>query len=83
VVPNAVFDDGHLHLLVINSRWGEIMQNLANAFLNENKLGTYYRAHEIRITTPHERFAQIDGNLYRKGTCFDFRVLPKALQMWY
>jgi diacylglycerol kinase (ATP) len=82
VVPNAVFDDGYLHLLAINSRWGEIVQILANAFLNENKLGTYRKAREIRITVERERYAQIDGNLYRKGTSFDFRVLPKALKMW-
>ncbi|OHB66415.1 MAG: hypothetical protein A2Y77_11575 [Planctomycetes bacterium RBG_13_62_9] len=82
VVPNAVFDDGYLHLLAINSRWAEIVQILANAFLNENKLGMYRKAHEIRITVPRERFAQIDGTIYRKGTAFDFQVLPKALKMW-
>jgi diacylglycerol kinase family enzyme len=82
VVPNAVFDDGYLHLLAINSRWGEIVQILANAFLTENKLGTYRTAREIRITVQRERFAQIDGNIYRKGTSFDFQVLPKVLKMW-
>jgi diacylglycerol kinase (ATP) len=82
VVPNAVFDDGCLHLLAVNSGWGEIVQNLANAFLNENKLGLYRQAHEIRITTQRERYAQIDGNLYRKGTTFHFQVLPQALRMW-
>jgi len=82
VVPNAVFDDGCLHLLAVNSGWGEIVQNLANAFLNENKLGLYRQAREIRITTQRERYAQIDGNLYRKGTTFHFQVLPQALRMW-
>jgi diacylglycerol kinase (ATP) len=82
VVPHAVFDDGYLHMLAINSSWGEIVQNLANAFLNENKMGLYRKAGEIRITMEPERYAQIDGNIYRKGTSFHFKVLPKVLKMW-
>jgi len=83
VVPNAVFDDGWLHLLVVNSGWGEIVQNLANSFIDENKMGTYRTGREISLTMTQERHAQIDGNLYRKGTSFRFRVLPQALKMWY
>ena len=82
VVPHAVFDDGYLHLLAINSGWAEIVGGLANAFLNENKLGLYRKAQEIRITTERQRHAQVDGNIYRQGTEFIFRVLPKALRMW-
>lgn len=82
IVPNAVFDDGHLHLLAINSGWAEIVAGCANAFLYENKMGLYRKAEEIRITMPRERHAQLDGNLYRKGTEFRFRVLPQALRIW-
>ncbi len=82
MVPHAVFDDGYLHLLAINSSWGEIVQNLANAFLNENRMGIYRKAGEIQITMQRERYAQIDGNIYRKGTSFHFKVLPKVLRMW-
>ena len=82
VVPNAVFDDGFLHLLAINSGWAEIVGGLANAFLYENKMGLYRKAREIRITTQRERYAQLDGNIYRKGATFDFKVLPQALRMW-
>ena len=83
VVPHAVFDDGYLHLLAINSNWGEIVQNLANAFLNENKLGIYRKASEVRISVQRERYAQVDGGIYRKGTSFEFRILPGILKMWY
>ncbi|MBN1362834.1 MAG: hypothetical protein JW993_19705 [Sedimentisphaerales bacterium] len=83
VVPNAVFDDGRLHLLAVNSGWGEIVQNLANAFIDENKMGTYRTGRQIHLTTSQERHAQTDGNLYRKGTSFRFRVLPQVLKMWY
>ena len=82
VVPNAVFNDGYLHLLAINSGWAEIVGGMANAFLYENKLGLYRKAREIRITMQRERYAQLDGNIYRKGTGFSFRVLPQALRIW-
>jgi diacylglycerol kinase (ATP) len=82
VVPNAVFDDGFLHLLAINSGWAEIVAGCANAFLYENKLGVYRKAREIRISMERERYAQLDGNIYRKGTSFTFRVLPQSLRMW-
>lgn len=82
IVPNAVFDDGHLHLLAINSGWTEIVGGMANAFLKENRMGIYRKAREIRITTQRERYAQVDGNIYRKGTTFEFKVLPQALRIW-
>lgn len=82
IVPNAVFDDGHLHLLAINSGWAEIVGGMANAFLKENRMGIYRKAREIRITTQRERYAQVDGNIYRKGTTFEFKVLPQALRIW-
>lgn len=83
VVPNAVFDDGRLHLLAVNSGWGEIVQNLANSFIDQNKIGTYRTGRQIQLTVSRERHAQTDGNLYRRGTSFHFRVLPQALKMWY
>jgi len=83
VVPRAVFDDGYLHLLAINSGKAKIAQILAGAFISENKFGTYRMGREIQITAEHERYAQIDGNLYRKGTSFRFEVLPGVLKMWY
>jgi diacylglycerol kinase (ATP) len=83
VVPNAAFDDGRLHLLAVNSGRGELMHTVASAFIDENKMGTYRAGREIQIEMPHERHAQTDGNLYRKGKTFRFRVLPQALNMWY
>ncbi|MHC4518310.1 MAG: diacylglycerol/lipid kinase family protein [Planctomycetota bacterium] len=83
IVPNAVFDDGHLHLLAVNSGWGELMQTVASSFIDGNKLGMYRAGREIEIRTRAERHAQTDGNLYRKGKTFRFRVLSQALNMWY
>lgn len=83
IVPDAVFDDRHLHLLAINSGRGELIQSVATAFMEGNKLGRHEKGHEIRIAMAQERHAQTDGNLYRSGKTFDFRVLPEALKMWY
>ena len=83
MVPHAAFDDGQLHLLAINSGRSELVHTLASAFIDGNKLGTYRTGREIRIETQRERHAQTDGNLYRKGNTFRFRVLPQALNMWY
>jgi diacylglycerol kinase (ATP) len=83
IVPDAVFDDRHLHLLAINSGWGELVQSLATAFMDGNKFGRHEKGREVRISTSRERHAQTDGNLYRQGKTFHFRVLPKALKMWY
>ncbi|HPC95478.1 MAG TPA: diacylglycerol kinase family protein [Sedimentisphaerales bacterium] len=83
IVPDAVFDDGHLHLLAINSGWGELVQSLATSFLDGNRFGRHEKGRRIRIAVAQPRHAQTDGNLYRQGTTFDFRVLPGALKMWY
>lgn len=83
MVPKAAFDDRRLHLLAINAGVAKIMQNLASAFIDENKMGTYMSGSEIRIHIAEPRRAQTDGNLYRKGKDFHFRVLPKALKMRY
>ena len=83
MVPDAAFDDRQLHLLAINSGRGRLVQTLATAFMDGNRLGRHEEGRRIRIEMPQERHAQLDGNLYRRGKSFDFRVLPEALQMWY
>jgi diacylglycerol kinase (ATP) len=82
IVPNAVFDDGRLHVLALNSGWAEIVQSLATSFIDGNRSGTYRAGLKAAITTEQERYAQTDGNLYRKGRTFRFEVLPGVLRMW-
>lgn len=82
IVPDAVFDDGRLHLLVLNSNWGEIVQSLATSFMEGNRGGTYRTGLRIEITAQQDRYAQTDGTLYRKGRTFLFEVLPGILKMW-
>jgi diacylglycerol kinase (ATP) len=82
IVPNAVFDDGRLHLLALNSGWAEMVQSLASSFMEGNRAGTYRTGSRIEIATQQERYAQTDGTLYRKGRTFLFEVLPGALKIW-
>jgi diacylglycerol kinase family enzyme len=82
IVPNAVFDDGRLHLLAINAGWPEVVQNLARCFMDGGQGGIYRTGLRIEIATDRERHAQTDGNLYRKDRAFLFEVLPGALKMW-
>jgi diacylglycerol kinase family enzyme len=39
IVPDAVFDDRHLHLLAINSGWAELVQSLATSFMEGHNPG--------------------------------------------
>jgi diacylglycerol kinase family enzyme len=82
IVPNAVFDDGRLHLLALNSGWARMVQNLADSFMEGNRGGIYRTGLKMEIATQQERYAQTDGTLYRKGRTFQFEVLPGALRMW-
>ena len=54
----------------------------ADGLTPQRRLGIYRKAREIHITTRQERYAQLDGNIYRKDATFRFRVLPQALKMW-
>lgn len=83
MVPDAAFDDRQLHLLAINAGRGQLVQSLATALMDGNKYGRHEQGRRIQIQMSQERHAQLDGNLYRRGKTFDFRVLPEALKMWY
>jgi diacylglycerol kinase family enzyme len=82
VVPNAVFDDGQLHLLALNSGWTDIVHGLADSFVEGNRAGIYRAGRRIEIVTEQDRYAQTDGTLYRKGRTFLFEVLPGVLKIW-
>jgi len=82
-VPEAVFDDGNLHLRVFNENWASIVANVAKAWLGSGASQSHRQAREIHIQTDKPRFLHIDGNVAREGDSFRFRVLPGALRMWY
>jgi len=83
IVPEAVFDDGFVHLRVLDESWPQILAGLAKARLMGNETETPRRARQVEIRTQKKRYLHIDGNVAREGDSFRFRVLPGALRMWY
>jgi len=83
VVPEAAFDDGLLHLRVLNEGWPALLAGLAKARLVGSDAASAGRARHIEIKTQKERYLHVDGNVARAGDSFRFQVLPGALRMWY
>ncbi|MCX5848581.1 MAG: hypothetical protein NTW65_03950, partial [Deltaproteobacteria bacterium] len=82
VVPQAQFDDGYLHLLVLNTGPFGAIYALATSLTGGNRIGEYYRAREIDITSSTEQLLQRNGDPEKdKRTHFSFKVLPKELKI--
>lgn len=82
VVPQAQFDDGFLHLLVLNTGLLGTLYVLATSLAGGNRIGEYYKAKEIDITSSTEQLLQRNGDPEKeKRTHFSFKVLPKELKL--
>jgi len=82
VVPQAQCDDGYLHLLVLNAGPVGTLYALATSLTGGNRMGEYYKAREINITSSTEQLLQRNGDPEKeKRTSFSFRVLPKELKL--
>ena len=82
VVPQAQFDDGYLHMLILNAGPVGALYALATSLAGGNKKGEYYRAKEINITSSNQQLLQRNGDPEKeKRTSFSFKVLPKELKL--
>jgi diacylglycerol kinase family enzyme len=82
VVPQAQFDDGYLHMLILNAGPVATLYALATSLAGGNRMGEYYRAKEINITSSNQQLLQRNGDPEKeKRTCFSFKVLPKELKL--
>jgi len=82
VVPQAQFDDGYLHLLILNAGPIGTLYALATSLMGGNRMGEYYRAKEIDITTSTEQLLQRNGDPEKeKRKNFSFKILPKELKL--
>lgn len=82
VVPQAQFDDGYLHLLILNSGPFGALYALGTSLAGGNRIGEYYKAKEINITTSTQQLLQRNGDPEKeKRTNFFFKVLPKELKL--
>lgn len=83
VVPKARINDGLLHVMMVSADPSTRLSNLIDSVTSGNVLGQYVTCKQVSIETATELPLQVDGNLVRQGTTFDFRVLPSALRMRY
>ncbi len=82
VVPQARYDDGYLHMLILNAGPIGTLYALATALLGGNRMGEYYKAREINITTSTQQLLQRNGDPEKeKRTDFSFKILPKELKL--
>jgi diacylglycerol kinase (ATP) len=82
VVPQAQFDDGYLHLLILNAGPIGTLYALATSLMGGNRIGEYYKAKEINITSSNQQLLQCNGDPEKeKRTNFSFKVLPKELKL--
>jgi diacylglycerol kinase (ATP) len=82
VVPQAQLDDGYLHLLILNTGSIGALYALATSLMGGNRVGEYYKAKEINITSSIEQLLQRNGEPEKeKRTQFSFQVLPKELKI--
>ncbi|KQC08411.1 MAG: hypothetical protein APR62_04830 [Smithella sp. SDB] len=82
VVPQAQFDDGYLHLLVLNTGPVGTLYALATSLLGGNRVGKYYKAKEINITSSTKQLLQRNGDSEKeRRTNFSFKVLSKELKL--
>jgi diacylglycerol kinase (ATP) len=82
VVPQAQFDDGYLHMLILKAGPVGTLYALATSLAGGNRIGEYYKAKEININTSTEQLLQRNGDPEKeKRTHFSFKVLPKELKL--
>lgn len=79
LVPQAHLDDGQLHLLTGNLDTWPLICALAKAFFAPNQAGLYRCGRQILIETAQPRWLETDGELFRRATHFEFRILPAAV----
>ncbi len=83
VVPKARIDDGLLHVMMISADPSTTLSNILASSSSGNAFGQYLTCKHVSIETMSELPLQVDGNLVRKGTRFEFQVLASALRMRY
>ncbi|HNY51084.1 MAG TPA: diacylglycerol kinase family protein [Smithella sp.] len=84
VVPQAQYDDGYLHLLILKSGPLGTLYALATSLMGGNRVGDYYKARDIHITTSTEQFLQRNGDPEKeRRKTFSFNVLPKELKLMF
>jgi diacylglycerol kinase family enzyme len=81
VVPRARFDDGQLHIRLINSGLIKTSFGILTAFTLGNLVGQYLTATELTVRLDRPLVLQCDGNEGWEADSFSFKILPRALKI--
>lgn len=80
-VPKARFDDGLLHILLINSGFFESVFGGITAFTAGNRIGQYLTGRVINVKLNQSVILQFNGNVGWTADTFSFTLLPGALRI--
>jgi diacylglycerol kinase family enzyme len=81
VIPAARYDDGKLHILLVNSGLPGCALGAASAFTIGNRIGEYRTARRITLNLERPQMLQTDGTRAWEADKFTFQVVPKALKI--
>jgi len=81
VVPRARFDDGQLHIRLVNSGLVKTSFGILTAFTFGNLVGQYLTGRELTVKLDRPLILQCDGNEGWEANSFSFQILPKALKI--
>lgn len=86
-LAGSLMDKQHIRRVLMDK--GALMESfmnmklIKNLFIDWGIIGQYRRGAGITVITEEERHLQTDGELHRKGSVFNFKILPGALRMVY
>jgi len=83
IMPRAKFDDGLLHMKIINSGLAKSVLSGLGSFLSGSELGDYRTAKKMTVHFEHPLWLQIDGNSGWHSKTFCFSVLSQCLWIKY
>lgn len=81
VMPGAGFNDGKLHLRVLNTGWMSSLVAGATSLTVGNRAGLYRRGERVSVVLERPLLLQADGDAAWEAKEFHFKVLPGALRM--
>jgi len=80
-VPQARWDDGQLHSLLVKPGSLRTIAGLITGFTIGNRAGIYRRGKNLSVETSNPVTLQVDGDLGWTGRRFTFAVLEKTMQL--
>lgn len=80
-VPQARWNDGRLHTLMISSGLPGALAALLTGFTIGNRVGKYRCGEKLKVSLDEPLTLQIDGDLGWTSDRFNFRVLPGVLRL--